>query len=117
MIDASKVSNKQLHFVGDINVNLLDYKTNNQLHTLFLNLLFKTSIFPIRTRLTRVTCITAASMDHIVTNLFLSANIYSSALLTNTFDHFLIFTFVSEVIGLNENCKKKNKNKLYLNKK
>ena len=46
-------------------------------------------------------------MDHIVTNLFLSANIYSSALLTNTFDHFLIFTFVSEVIGLNENCKKK----------
>ena len=46
-------------------------------------------------------------MDHIVTNLYLSANIYSSALLINIFDHFLIFTFVSEVIGLNENRKKK----------
>ena len=65
-----------------------------------------TLTFPIITRPTRVTLTPATSIDHILTNVILSANIYSCIMRTGIFDHVPIFTFVNKEIGLNENRKK-----------
>ena len=54
LIENKNEINKQIFLIGDINLNSLDYETNNCVKN-FFNLSFKNSIFPIITRLTRVT--------------------------------------------------------------
>ena len=48
LIENKNESNKQIFLIGDINLNSLDYETNNCVKN--FNLSFKNSIFPITTR-------------------------------------------------------------------
>ena len=67
LLKKNKDNNKEVYFIGDINLNSLDYETNNCVKN-FFNLSFRNSFFPIITRPTRVTTKSATSIDHILTN-------------------------------------------------
>ena len=104
LIENKNESNKQIFLIGDINLNSLDYETNNCVKN-FFNLSFKNSIFPIITRPTRVTRTPTTSIDHILTNAILTSKIRSGILQTDISDHFPIFTFIKDEVTENETGK------------
>ena len=103
LIENKNESNKQIFLIGDINLNSLDYETNNCVKN--FNLSFKNSIFPITTRPTRVTRTSTTSIDHILTNAILTSKIHSGILQTDISDHFPIFTFIKDEVTENETGK------------
>ena len=92
------VSEKYLFLIGDININLLDYKSNNIVKNLF-NASFKHGMFPVIIR-PRVTRHSSVVIDHILTNAILTKNIYSGIVKRDISDHFPIFSYIDEEIIL-----------------
>ena len=74
LIEASKGGNKKLYFVGDINQN------KELCKRFFFDISFKTWIFPIVTRTSRLSPTRAIFIVYLSRNVILSVNIYSSIL-------------------------------------
>ena len=58
---------KNTYIVGDMNINLLNHKTNNNAKS-YLNLIFQWNFLPVINRPTRESSRNATLIDHILTN-------------------------------------------------
>ena len=76
--------------VGDLNINSLNYKSNESAKN-FFNLVFQSGFLPLILRPTGVTKTTVTTIDHIITDTILKNKIQSEIVKTNISDHFPIF--------------------------
>ena len=79
-----------MYFVGDFNLNVLDYDKNKKIKN-FFDLMFQHGLIPVINKPTRVTRRSASAIDHIVTNSFLNTKIKTGIIQTEVSDHFAIF--------------------------
>ncbi|XP_065667861.1 uncharacterized protein LOC136088125 [Hydra vulgaris] len=89
--------NKSVYFVGDINLNILDYDVNKQTNK-FFNVIFQSGYIPIINKPTRVTSGSATSIDQIITNEFINTKIKTGIFKTDISDHFPIFIISNKCI-------------------
>ena len=89
--------NKSVYFVGDINLNILDYDVNKQTNK-FFNTIFQSGYIPLINKPTRVTNDTATSIDQIITNEFINTKIKTGIFKTDISDHFPIFIISNKCI-------------------
>ncbi|XP_065672061.1 uncharacterized protein LOC136089894 [Hydra vulgaris] len=89
--------NKSVYFVGDINLNNLDYDVNKQTNK-FFNFIFQSGYIPIINKPTRVTSGSATSIDQIITNEFINTKIKTGIFKTDISDHFPIFIISNKCI-------------------
>ena len=85
-----KNQEKPLFFVGDLNINSLDYLINTNVCD-FFNLIFQNGIFPLINRPTRITKSSATIIDHVLTNTIIESEVKSGIIKTNISDHFAVF--------------------------
>ena len=86
-------SNKPIYFIGNFNLNVLDYKKNEKV-TKFFNRTFEKGLVPVinkPTKPTRVTKNTITAVDHIITNSLLHSTISTVIIKLDVSNHFLIF--------------------------
>ena len=76
--------------IGNLNLNSLDYATNNHVQS-FFNLAFENSVFPVKNRPIRITKTSETAIDHILTNTILELEIQSGIISNDTSDYFGIF--------------------------
>ena len=76
--------------IGDLNLNSLDYATNNHVQN-FFNLAFENGVFPVINRPTRITKTSETAIDHILTNTILEFEVHSGIIKNDISDHFDIF--------------------------
>ena len=80
------------YFLGDLNVNLLKYESN-QSTTAFLDTLYSYNVFPLITKPTRVTRESATLIDHVLTNNFdINSKHKQGILYTSISDHYAYLT-------------------------
>ena len=101
---------KIFNIVGDLNLNLHDHSTNSKVkyysNIVFQNLLIMVLMI---NKSTEVSKSNATIIDHILTNLFLNTDCFTSIIKTDIFDHFPIFF---DIKGKNlEKCKAYNNTK------
>ncbi|XP_065650966.1 uncharacterized protein LOC136079171 [Hydra vulgaris] len=89
--------NKSVYFVGDINLNILDYDVNKQTNK-FFNVIFQSGYIPIINKPTRVTSGSATSIDQIITNEFINTKIKTGIFKTDISDHFPTFIISNKCI-------------------
>ena len=65
LLSKKKITGKNVFIVGDLNINSLDYESNEPVKK-FFNLVFQNGFLPLIQRATRVTKTTAATIDHII---------------------------------------------------
>ena len=100
----SKTTDKTCFLVGNLNLNLIDYRSNAKVRN-FVNLIFQHSFVPIVNKPTRVTKNNATLLDYIITNSFNDQENLTGVLKTDISDQFPIFT-ISMKHGLDSNNKK-----------
>ena len=89
ILSTKKDSKKSIYITGDLNLNLLDYKTNAKVKS-YLNLIFSHNFIPLINKPTRISKNNATIIDHILTNTF--NNDYKSGIVkTDISDHFPVF--------------------------
>ena len=76
--------------IGDLNLNSLDYATNNHVQN-FFNLAFENGVFPVINRPTRITKTRETAIDHILTNTILEFDVHIGIIKNDISDHFGIF--------------------------
>ena len=76
--------------IGDLNLNSLDYATNNHVQNLF-NLAFENGVFPVINQTTRITKTRETVIDHILMNTILEFKVHSGIIKNDISDHFGIF--------------------------
>ena len=81
---------KYVYILGDFNINLFKYNTNNATET-FVNYIYYNSYIPLINRPSRVTETTATLIDNIITNCLDGDNCVSGIILAEMSDHFPIF--------------------------
>ena len=86
--------NKPIYITGDLNLNLLDYKTNAKVKS-YLNIIFAHSFIPLIYKPTRISKNNATVIDHLLTNTFINENYLTGIVKTDITDHFPIF-FITE---------------------
>ena len=84
------LSNKHVILTGDLNINSLDYSSNEHVKD-FFDTCFQNSFVPIINRPTRVTRKSATCIDHILTNSLIDTEIESGIFKSEISDHFSIF--------------------------
>ena len=84
------LSNKHVFIPGDLNINSLDYSSNEHVKD-FFDTCFQNNFVPIINRPTRVTRKSATCIDHILTNSFIDTNIESGISKSEISDHFSVF--------------------------
>ena len=94
ILSPKKHTNKPIYITGDLNLNLLDYKTNVKVKS-YLNLIFAHNFIPLINKPTRISKNNATIIDHILTNTFINENYSSGVIKTDISDHFPVF-FVIE---------------------
>ena len=94
LLSTKNDKNKAMYITGDLNLNLLDYKTNAKVKS-YLNLIFSHSFVPLINKPTRISRHNATIIDHILTNDFLNKNYTTGIVKTDITDHFPVF-FVTE---------------------
>ena len=82
--------NKQIYFLGDYNVNLLQFNSSNVVKD-FVNLVFEHGCLLTINKPTRVTRKSSTVIDNIITNSFLNDNLESGIIETDISDHFPVF--------------------------
>ena len=82
--------NKKLFFVGDFNVNSLDYLTNTRVKN-FINNMFSKGMLSVINKPIRVTKRSMTCIDHIYTNSFVNQELFTGIIKTDISDHFPIF--------------------------
>ena len=86
-------SNKPIYFIGNFNLNVLDYKKNEKVMK-FFNRTFEKGLVPVinkPTKPTRVTKNTVTAVDHIITNSLLHITIRTVIIKLDVSDRFLKF--------------------------
>ena len=83
-------SNKTLYLVGDFNLNILTYDSNNKVRN-FFNFIFQNGLIPVINRPTRITRTKATAIDHIITNSHFNSDIKTGIIKADISDHFPIF--------------------------
>ena len=78
-----------------MNLNSLDYATNNHVQN-FFNLAFENEVLPVINRLTRITKTIKTAIDHILTNTILEFEVHSGIIKNDISDHFGIFLCVKD---------------------
>ena len=91
VIKKKLVYEEQLFENSGININSLDYESNNLAKNFFLAL-FKNGMFLVITKLTSVTRHRSTVRDHILTNAILTKRISSGIVKTDISDHFPNFS-------------------------
>ena len=86
---------KSLYFIGDFNLNVLDYETNTKVKH-FFNLLFQHGLIPVINKQTRAKNKSITAIDHIITNTFLKSKISAGILKIDITDHFPILLMTHE---------------------
>ena len=82
--------NKKMFFVGDFNINSLDYSTNTKVKN-FIDLMFSKGMLSVINKPTRVSKGSATCIDHIYTNSFVNKEQLSGIITTDISDHFPVF--------------------------
>ena len=82
--------NQKMFFLGDYNLNCLDYEKNTKVRS-FLNLLFSYGMIPTINKPTRITKNTATAIDNIFINSFFNSSLMTGIIKTDISDHFPIF--------------------------
>ena len=95
LVDIIKQENKSVILLGDFNIDLLKFESNNKTDDL-LNNLFSYGISPIITKPTRITEHSATLIDHIYTNM-LNNVCQSGVIVTDLSDHFGTFAMIKNV--------------------
>ena len=98
----NKVKNngKDLYIVGDMNLNLLDHRSNSKVKE-YLNIVSQNLLIPMINKPTRVSKSNATIIDHILTNSFLHTDCSTDIIKIDIFDHFPIFLISNEKISEN----------------
>ena len=89
MFNKTSRGNKKKFFVGDYNLNCIDYHENNKIN--FFDLLFRHGMIPVINKPTRLTKKCAAAIDNIFINSFFSDSFKTGIIKTDFLDHFPIF--------------------------
>ena len=95
LLSKKKTSGKNVFIVGDLNINSLDYESNEPVKN-FFNLVFQNGFLPLIQRATRVTKTTATAIDHIITDAIFKNKMTSGIIKTDITDHFPIFTILEK---------------------
>ena len=95
LLSKKKTSRKNVFIVGDLNINSLDYESNEPVKN-FFNLVFQNDFLPLIHRATRVTKTTATAIDHIITDANFKNKMTSGIIKTDITDHFPIFTILEK---------------------
>ena len=82
--------NKKIFFVGDFNINSLDYSTNTKVKR-FVDLMFSNGMISVINKPTRVAKNSVTCIDHIYTNSFVNYEILAGIIETDLSDHFPVF--------------------------
>ena len=90
VIDKIGKENKQCYIMGDFNINLMNYQSND-LTGEFLDIIYSNSLCPLINRPTRITSHTATLIDNILSNDFDSDTV-NGLFFTDISDHLPIFT-------------------------
>ena len=86
----SKNNAKNSYYLGDFNLNALDYDSNNNVKTI-IDLFFQNSFIPLINKPTRVTLRNATAIDYIFTNTIDKHCINTGIVKSDLTDHFPIF--------------------------
>ena len=81
---------KNIFFVGDFNINSLDYSTNSKAKY-FVDHMFSKGMLLVINRPTRVFKQSMTCIDHIYTNSFINQELLSGVIKTDLSDHFPVF--------------------------
>ena len=87
--------NKKMFFLGDYNLNCLDYQNNTKVRN-FFDILFSYGMIPIINKPTRVTKTSATAIDNIFINSFFNDSIETGIVKTDISDHFPIFVAIKD---------------------
>ena len=90
ILSFKKHNSKPVYITGDLNLNLLDYKTNAKVKS-YLNIISSHNFIPLVNKPTRVSKYKATLIDHILTNTFINNNYTTGILKTDISDHFPVF--------------------------
>ena len=98
----NKVKNngEDLYIVGDMNLNLLDHRSNSKVKE-YLNIVSQNLLIPLINKPTRVSKSNATIIDHILTNSFLNTDCSTGIIKIDISDHFPIFLISNEKISEN----------------
>ena len=101
ILSKREIINKELVFVGDFNINILDFNEGKTVQS-FVNLVPRHGLIPTVNKPTRITRNTATAIDHIITNSILNAEFKTGIIKTDTSDHFPIFFILKRVVDTTE---------------
>ena len=114
----TKCCNKDIHIIGNFNLNLSDHDTNKNMQD-FLNLIHQNGLVPTINKPTRVTMKTATAIDHSFTNSFVDTNFEQGIFKTDISGHYPIYLFFpstqlmeEKILTAKENYQKKMAEKL-----
>ena len=82
--------NKKIFFVGDLNINSLDYSTNTKVKS-FIDHMFSKGMLSVINKPTRISKNSVSCIDHIYTNSFINHEILAGIMKTDVSDHFPVF--------------------------
>ena len=89
-----KSKKKNSYLVGDLNLNLLDHRTNTKVKD-YLNLTFQNILVPVINKSSRITKTNAILTDHILINDFVNTDGSMGIVKSDISDHFPIFLITS----------------------
>lgn len=87
--------NKHIYIAGDLNLNILEYTSKNEVKT-FVDTLLQHNLIPTITKPTRVTLTSATIIDNIITNNFHNNEYQTGVIETDVSDHFPTFLLSDE---------------------
>ena len=90
LAERNKQKQKPLILIGDLNLNSLDYATNNHVQN-FFNLAFENGIFPVINRPEKIMKTSETAIDDILTNPILNFEVHTGIIKNDVSDHFGIF--------------------------
>ena len=102
IMSKNSLKNKHVFITGDMNINSLDYESNEHVKA-FFDACFQNSFVPLINRPTRVTRKSATCIDHILTNSFIDTEIESGIFKSEMSDHFSIFCKVKTNVNISPN--------------
>ena len=95
--------NKKCYIMGDFNINLLQYDTDNTVKN-FINVLSSHSFYPTISKPTRITSYSSTLIDNILTNDFLNHS--AGILVTDISDHLPVFLIIDQFKEKNQGERK-----------
>ena len=117
LLDSVRHENKVCYFLGDYNINILNYETHRATAD-FVDILYSYAIFPLINRPTRITSNSATLIDNIFTNNLVALEKSTNGILvTDISDHFPVFHInpykklmtANEAFCLSRNFSQRNK--------